>query len=196
MALFGRGRTVGSPRCPRGRHRLATDRLVLCHPTVSDLWAAIAAGSDEQAQRWLGWRPENLIAEDRRDALLALRPGGGMWWATDPWQLIVLDRASDRIAGLAAVSEEHEVGGWLAPQFRGQGLGRELFVGIEVFAHNHLGMATVRAGTEPTNTACVNAMMSAGFVTTTGRLEHRLPDGRTVPAQWFRHDTEHPTTCR
>jgi RimJ/RimL family protein N-acetyltransferase len=163
---------------------------------VHDLLAACAAASDDQAQRWLGWRPEQLIAEQHRAALLARRPGTGTRWASDPWLLIAIDRASGRLAGAASVNQEHQIGGWLGQQFRDHGLGRELFLGIATFAHHHLGMATVRAGVEPANTASVSALTSAGFVTTSGPTTHRLPDSRTVPAQWFRHDTEHPTACQ
>jgi hypothetical protein len=57
-------------------------------------------------------------------------------------------------------------------------------------------MATVLAGAERTNTACAGALMSAGFVSTTGPALHRLPNGRTVQTQWFRHDTDEPRYCR
>ena len=197
--MFGsRARGDASPRCRRGQHRLRTDRLLLCHPTVSDLRVAAAAASDRLAQRWLGWRPEQVIAEGLCAGLLAQRAGGGFHWAPiDSGWLIAVDTASGRIAGAVTVTgEQHEIGGWLAPQFRGRGLGRELFHGAVIFAHDHLAMATVLAGTERTNAACVGALLSAGFVATTGPARHRLPDGRTVPSQWFRHDTDEPRYCR
>ena len=194
--VFGRARGARSPRCRHSRHRFHTERLVWCHPTGHDLLAASAAASDPQAQRWLGWPPEQLVAEQHRAALLARRPGTGTGWASDPWRLIAIDRASGRLAGAASVNQEHQIGGWLGPQFRGRGLGRELFLGIATFAHHHLGIATVQAGTEPANTASLSALISAGFVATGRPTTHRLPDGRTVPAQWLRHDVDHPTTCR
>ncbi|WP_236791399.1 hypothetical protein [Amycolatopsis sp. GM8] len=49
---------------------------------------------------------------------------------------------------------------------------------------------------ETTNTASSGALTSSGFIATTGPDTHLLPDGRTVPALWFRHDTDHPATCR
>jgi hypothetical protein len=44
---------------------------------------------------------------------------------SDPWQLIAIDRAGGRLAGIASVSQDHRIGGRLAVPFRGQGLGRE-----------------------------------------------------------------------
>jgi RimJ/RimL family protein N-acetyltransferase len=139
-----------------------------------------------------------VIAEGLCAGLLAQRAGGGFHWAPiDSGWLIAVDPASGRIAGAVTVTgEQHQIGGWLAPQFRGRGLGRELWLGAVTFAHYHLAMATVLAGTERTNAASVGALLSAGFVATTGPARHRLPDGRTVPSQWFRHDTDEPRYCR
>src|SRR5882724_5424008 len=133
--MFGsRARGDASPRCRRGQHRLRTDRLLLCHPTVSDLRVAAAAASDRLAQGWLGWRPEQVIAEGLCAGLLAQRAGGGFHWAPiDSGWLIAVDTASGRIAGA---------------------------------------------------------------VTVTGPALHRLPNGRTVHSQWFRHDTDEPRYCR
>jgi RimJ/RimL family protein N-acetyltransferase len=46
-----------------------------------------------------------------------------------------------------------EIGGWLAPWYRGYGLGASLFAGAAEFAHYHLGIARVTAGTETVNFA-------------------------------------------
>ncbi|WP_349497654.1 GNAT family N-acetyltransferase [Amycolatopsis taiwanensis] len=171
---------------------------MLSHPTRTDMAIANAAASDSVAQRWLGWLPELVVPENRRATLLAKGPGRGLPWAnTEQWFLIAIERASGRIVGaVGIIKQRQEVGGWLAPAFRARGLGRELFHGAVTFAHHHLGLATVRAGAEITNSASIGALTSAGFIPTTGPDWHQLPDGRVVPTQWFRHDTERPTTCR
>jgi RimJ/RimL family protein N-acetyltransferase len=194
--LLGRARGTGLSHCRRGQHRFQADRLTWCQPTVQDMRAATAAASDDQAQLWLGWLPESVVTEDKRAELLARRPGTGRRWSVEPGWLIAIDRVSGRLAGCAVLYEEHRVGGWLSPQFRGQGLGRELFLGIATFAHDHLGLATVTAGADTANTASVGALTSAGFSPTSGPPTHRLPNGHTGTAQWFRHDTDHPSTCR
>lgn len=114
----------------------------------------------------------------------------------DQWPLAV-DRGSGLAAGGAALHVGSlEVGGWLAPEFRGHGLGAELFAAIAQFGHDHLGITTARAGTEPANVACVAALLAARFEPTQGPQTHHLPDGRAVPACWFRHDTGQPARCQ
>ncbi|WP_424923419.1 GNAT family N-acetyltransferase [Actinocrispum wychmicini] len=196
----GRTRTSTASRCRRGQHHLCTKQLILRHPTADDATIAVTGASDDAAQRWLGWLPRDIVREQHRAAYLAQRPGqGSRRWSNSPgqWLLVAIHHASDRIAGGVVLDKvRHEVGGWLAPAFRARGLGRELFEGAAIFAHHHLGVATVRAGTEVANTACVGALTSAGFIEDTGPDHHQLPNGRTVSARWFRHDAEYPTTCR
>jgi RimJ/RimL family protein N-acetyltransferase len=108
-----------------------------------------------------------------------------------------VDRASGLAAGGAALAPwSLEVGGWLAPGFRGRGLGAELFAAIAQFGHDHLGLAMVLAGVEPANVACVAALLAAGFEPAQGPQTHYLPDGRVIPARWFRHDTGKAARCR
>lgn len=52
------------------------------------------------------------------------------------------------------------------------------------------------AGAEVTNAASIGALTSAGYLLTTRPTSHQLPNGRTVTARWFHHDTEHPSRCR
>lgn len=181
--------------CRRGRHRLDTLRLTLRHPTTVDLRVAYAAASDGDAQRWLGWRPETLARVGRRDVLLLRRPGSGRpAKSLDSW-LVAIDPESNRLAGAVVVSRDLTVGGWLAPQFRGHGLGAELFGGAITLAHEHLGIETVLAGTERANSSCAGALTAAGFEPIDGPAKHTLPDGRVVPTIWFRHDTDWPVRC-
>jgi RimJ/RimL family protein N-acetyltransferase len=191
-------RIRGVQQCRRGRHVLGTPRLHLQTPTLLDLNMMTAAASDPEAQRWLGWPPDHLILEGYRERLLAARPGRGRPYRgqDDDIMLIAIDRESGRLAGSVSVhGETGEVGGFLAPRFRSRGLGTELFAGAAALAHRHLGLASVRAGAEVTNSASIGALLSAGFVPTTGPEEHRLPDGRVIPGRWFRHDTGRPARC-
>lgn len=184
------------PRCGRGLHHLQTEQLVLTSPSVMDLRSAMAAASDAAAQRWLGWLPEDVLSGPHRRSLLLRQAGRGPKAVIDRPVLIAIDRISGRLAGEVAFDlEQAEVGGWLAPEFRGRGLGRELFRAAATFAHQHLGLGVVRAVTERTNTACVGALCRAGFVATTGPETYRLPDGRSVPTRWFRHDSKQPQNC-
>ncbi|GGU96835.1 N-acetyltransferase [Streptomyces filipinensis] len=198
------------PAC--GRHALATERLLLFTPrTRLDVAAALAACADAEAQRWLGTQADRVVPDPgTRRALLAWRPAGddgrrvpprlAQPYAPgpdDPLFLVCVRRSDLAYAG--ALELEHrtgEMGGWLAPSCRGQGLGAELFRAGAALAHTHAGLATVRAGAEPGNTASRRALARAGFVADDGPPRHTLPDGREVDAVWHRHDSTAASRCR
>ncbi|MGW3209851.1 GNAT family N-acetyltransferase [Streptomyces sp. NPDC001135] len=195
-----------------GRHALTTERLLLFTPrTRLDVAAALAASADAEAQRWLGTQADQVLPDPgTRRALLAWRPAGDdgrrlprklaqpyVPGPDDPLLLVCVRRSDLAYAG--ALELEHrtgEMGGWLAPACRGQGLGAELFRAGAALAHTHAGLTTVRAGAEPGNTASRRALARAGFVADAGPPRHTLPDGRVVDAVWHRHDSTAATRCR
>ena len=184
-------------QCVRGRHVLPTPGLRLQTPTAWDVRITYAAACDPQAQRWLGWR--DLIPERDLERLLAVPPGRGPILRRMPgelWKLAAIDPADGRIAGAITYDQDTcEVGGWLAPRFRGRGLGTGLFAGAAEFAHQHLGIPSVTAATETGNAACIAALASAGFIPAAGPYPHTLPNGQVVPARRFRHESAQPTMC-
>ncbi|MGW2712273.1 GNAT family N-acetyltransferase [Streptomyces sp. NPDC001356] len=214
-SLFRRGRIASGlevpGRCTPGRHVLGTERLLLFTPrTRLDVAAVLAASADAEAQRWLGTKADEVLPDPAvRRALLAWRPAGEDGrpiprelaepftpGPDDPLLLVCVRRSG---LGYAGALELHhltgEMGGWLAPACRGQGLGAELFrAGLEL-AHTHLGLATVRAGAEPANAASRRALTRAGLVPDPGPRRHTLPDGRVVDAVWHRHDSGTPRRC-
>lgn len=175
------------------------ERLRFQSPMKSDVRVMLAAASDAEAQRWLGWPKIVLIRESRRGFLLAKKPGQGRMRAPGrigEFQMTAIDRATGLLAGGVGYEPENgEVGGWLAPQFRGRGLGAELFAGAAQFAHYHLGEEYVAAGTERTNVRCIRALLSAGFTPVSGPDTHLLQDGRVVPSYWFQHVVGQPAEC-
>ncbi|UFR00573.1 GNAT family N-acetyltransferase [Streptomyces sp. Go40/10] len=215
-SLFRRSRTgSGLPvpgRCAPGRHVLATERLLLFTPrTRLDVVAALAASADAEAQRWLGTRADEVLPDPgTRRALLAWRPAGDDGRRIprvlaepytpapdDPLLLVCVRRSDLSYAGaLELQPRAGEMGGWLAPGCRGQGLGTELFRAGLALAHTHLGLVTVRAGAEPGNTASRRSLTRAGLAPDQGPRRHTLPDGRVVDAVWHRHDTASPSRCR
>jgi RimJ/RimL family protein N-acetyltransferase len=182
-----------------GRHVLHAPALRLETPTVGDFRIMLAAASDPQAQRVLGWTGREVVPERDREYLLALPQGRGRVLSGMPgpqcW-LAAIDVADGRLAGAISVDRDtSEVGGWLAPRFRGRGLGTALFAGAAEFAHHHLGIPSVTAGTEAGNVACIAALASAGFFPTAGPDTHTLPNGRAAPSRWFRHESAQPAMC-
>jgi RimJ/RimL family protein N-acetyltransferase len=174
--------------------------LRLQSPSVQDARAMLAAASDPHAQRWLGW-PDQIVQQARQWAgLLGAEPGEGRWLprsaSSREMPLAAIDPSGRRLAGwITFTRETGEIGGWLAPGFRGRGLGAALFAGAAEFAHHHLGAASVLAGTEAENTACIGALTAAGFIPAAGPETHTLPNGRVTTSRWFRHESVRPALC-
>ncbi|MFF4119583.1 GNAT family N-acetyltransferase [Streptomyces sp. NPDC001714] len=201
--------------CRHGRHTLRTERLLLYTPeTTLDLVAAAAAASDPEAQRWLGWGDHVVADAGVREAVLRLLPGDTETLRRSRSLRNLLDQPYEpvsgeeeflvgvrlddgRYAGFTGVhADTGEIGGWLAPEARGLGLGTELFRAAAVLGHAHLGLRTVRAGHEPANTASGRALARAGFVAADGPPRHTLPNGREIDARWLeRTTTAPPTRC-
>lgn len=178
---------------------LHTPTLRLQTPAMFDQNIMLASGSDSQAQRWLGWPDRVVVPERKRERLLGMSAGKGP--ALSPtselrFSLAAIDPGDGRLAGVVAIDPDtREVGGWLAPRFRGRGLGVVLFGGVAEFAHHHLGIPVVTAGAEPGNAACIGALSSAGFTATAGPDTHIQANGQVIPATWFRHESVQPTKC-
>jgi RimJ/RimL family protein N-acetyltransferase len=174
-------------------------RLRLQTPRALDLLGMSAAASDPQAQRWLGW-PGKSVTTARRcqdQGFLDMPPGRGAKRHPkgEDWLLAAVDPVGERLAAVSFDRKTGEVGGWLAPQFRGRSLGADLFAGVAQFAHEHLGVPSVVAGTEASNAACIGALSAAGFIPVAGPETHALPDGRVVPARWFHHESSSSLCC-
>ncbi|WP_063775819.1 GNAT family N-acetyltransferase [Streptomyces odonnellii] len=201
--------------CGHHRHTIRTERLLLYTPDdLMDLAAVAAAGSDPQAQRWLGFTSRDVVAEPRvRQALIEMRPGDNHTvlsslpgYTAEPYEplrqkdfvLLVAVRLDDgRYAGCVKLAvDEGTIGGWLAPHSRAQGLGAELFGAGALLAHAHLGLDRVRAGTEVGNTASRRALLRAGFIPDEGPDRHTLPDGREIDVRWLQHLTGPVSLCR
>jgi RimJ/RimL family protein N-acetyltransferase len=153
--------------------------LTLQSPSVLDLRAMAAAGSDPQAQRWLGWTDQFVLQARQWTDLLDVEPGGGgrppRALGLREMRLAAIDPSGPRLAGSVTFnSDTGEIGGSLAPGFRGRGLGTALFAGAAEFAHHHLGIASVLAGAETGNTACIGALTAAGFIPAAGPATHTL----------------------
>jgi RimJ/RimL family protein N-acetyltransferase len=174
--------------------------LRLQSPSAWDLRAMAAAASDPQAQRWLGWTDQFVQQARQWAGLLDMEPGHGGWLPRSPGsrelRLAAIDPSGQRLAGgITFNGGTGEIGGSLAPAFRGRGLGAALFAGAAEFAHHHLGIASVLAGTETENAACIGALSAAGFVPAAGPETHTLENGRVTTARWFRHESVRPARC-
>lgn len=191
--------------CSGGRHEIVTPRLFLRTATWSDARRIRAAASDAEAQRWLGWEPGILVPERERAGLLAAPAGRGRGRFGLPsprlgLSMIAIDPDRGTTAGSLSLTplsgDGCELGGSLAPGYRGRGLGAELFTAGLALAHRHLGFREVRAGAEPENAASVRSLWRAGLDPAPGPETHRLSDGRVIPSRWFASVEPEPVRCR
>lgn len=177
--------------CHRGpRHAFGADDLGLRTSDQRDRLIATAQGCDDEAQRWLGWRPDHLPDGELREEMLALPPGG-IPNRDERWVRHYVVEVDDAVVGEVqlrhAWKSQWELGISLAPERRGQGVGRRALALTARMAHEHLGIEHLAAGTHPDNVACVRALLAAGFGPTTGEPEVTLPNGSRHPAAWFLH---------
>ena len=160
----------------------------------------MAGASDPGAQRWLEWPDKYLVPEGKRERFLNVWPGTGFLVPSrltpDDISLVAVDPELNQLAGSVSMNwETREIGGWLVPEYRSRGLGAALFAAGAELAHRHLGITTVRAGAHPGNAACIGALTAAGFTRAPGPATHVQPNGRVIPARWFRHERDHAGYC-
>lgn len=194
--LKSRWRKPRNVLCEAHLHVVRTTSLVLRTPTQREVAIAMAAASDDEAQRWLGWRKALICPEIHRAALLSF-PADGIERPSQPvvdrpWRMVAID--ADRLAVAGNVGFEPSpdglhsyIGGWLAPQYRGRGLGRELFSAALSLGHQHLGIEAIRAGAQDSNTASRKSLEAAGFTPVHGAPTFTLPNGRVISACWYEH---------
>lgn len=124
-------------------------------------------------------------------------PGTGPDWVSpDPQSidLVMIDIEAGRCVGLVSVHTGEdggpETGGYLAPDYRGRGIGRTLFATGLVLAHDHLGLPRVRAGAEVGNVASARSLQAAGSPASPARrptgcptAESPRPGGSSTPSR-------------
>ncbi|GAA2099498.1 GNAT family N-acetyltransferase [Actinomadura alba] len=183
-------------RCGRRRHLVRCGPILLRTAGLEDMLAGLAAASDDRAQRWLGWRAEQICPEPLRTRCLESAPrgdraaGAGKTGSHD--YFAALDRGTGLLVGMVGIvfapdRRRHELGGWLAPASRGRGLGAEMFQAAARLAHEHLGIGELSAGTEEANIASQRSLITAGFGPGSGPDPHVLPNGRAIASRWFQH---------
>lgn len=79
-----------------------------------------------------------------------------------------------------------ELGWWLAPEARGQGLGRASLAVALVHVHRDLGLRVAQMGTEVHNVRAVRQIEAVG-ATPLEEGRHTLPNGRVIDARWYHH---------
>lgn len=183
-------------RCQLGGEHIAySARLRLQSARWSDALSSLQLSRDEAAQHWLGWTPD----EARRD--LALLGHDPLLISSSCLSFVGFDVHTDRIIASITLNriaaDTHDIGAVVEPTARGQGYGREALATVSRIAHQHFGIAALRAGCESTNVVSRRWLESCGFVRVDGPTKHTLPNGRVADALWWHHaDPTAKRRCR
>jgi RimJ/RimL family protein N-acetyltransferase len=163
---------------------------ICLRPIVRSDRDAFLASIDDEVCFWQGYGPKSIRGWQRafRPIRFHVRHGGGRrsYW------LAVCDESSGAFVGQYAMHQvdldesRTELGWWLAPEYRGLGLGTQSLRLALYHAHSNLGIATVRMGTTATNVRAIAQIRAAG-ATQTGVVDHKLPNGKLIPGLWFEH---------
>ncbi|MGW0810296.1 GNAT family N-acetyltransferase [Nonomuraea sp. NPDC002799] len=184
--------------CSKQLHVLEADEFEIRTAGPWAVKAADATACDADAQRWLGWLPEIVRSyEPLRDDLLN-RVLDDEPEPVDPRFFALINKRGRRIMGFVAITLQRgrfEMGGSLAPAYRGQGLGAQLFTFGVTLAHDHLGLSDIYAGVEVGNIACRQSLLKAGMTPVNGPAQHTLPDGRVISSLWFKSSVVRGFVC-
>ncbi|GAB7109689.1 hypothetical protein JCM4814A_80040 [Streptomyces phaeofaciens JCM 4814] len=196
-------------QCDDRRHVLRTDSFLFYTPRIRlDTAVRTALASDPQAQHWLGWGRDNIVADPvTREALTFLRPGAlpaelppELHDAFDPprdgkERLVGVRLDGGRYAAdITLDTDSGEIGAVFAPHTRGLGLGGELFRAAARLGHEHCGLSLVRARFEAGNAASARALAGADFTPAGSPFRFTLPAGRAVHCRWSEHATDEATS--
>lgn len=165
--------------------RIVGEHVVLREYRAGDVPRIVEACADERTSYWLSQMPVPYTEQHAREWLEEIRElratGTGSAWA-------VADPDDDRMLGVVTVFDVRpegsaEVGYWLHPDARGQGLAteatrllvRHCFVDE---ADGGLGLRRLQAAVADGNRASARVLLDAGFVETGRRRQvKRLRDG-------------------
>lgn len=182
-------------------HEFRTERLVLRSPGIWDHAIMAATASDPEAQAFLNWRRRQVVPARRIDRALRGRPGGRRPRLRPPEGSFAIVQHG-RVIGGAGVSrtdrdDEVEIGDYLAPAYRGRGLGTEAIAGLTEFVHRHLGMRRIVAGMHAENVASQQQFIACGYEQVEGPASYQLPNGVVVvgPLWWLHEDPMATARC-
>jgi RimJ/RimL family protein N-acetyltransferase len=195
-----RGQTVFTMGGRLARRVRSSDGLRLRPAGALDVARFVLAGADEEAQRWLGLRPDQLVAPSAARRMRRMVRGdasGPPYDSGDGGTMLAAFIGADYVGGLQVAPVEgtdyavvvapgsSSLGGVVVAPLRGRGIGSRMFALGAAYAHDVLGVRQVAAACPAEHPASGRALLNAGFASTEGPAEHVLPDGRALTALWF-----------
>jgi [ribosomal protein S5]-alanine N-acetyltransferase len=155
-----------------------TARLRLRAHHEDDLPEMVALIGNWQVARWVSNVPYPYTEADGRGWVAGVRHdhAGGR-----PRRFAIALRDTDRIIGGVGLdgdpgeaTDEAALGYWLGQPYWGSGFGREAVAAVIDYGFRALGLATIRAYTDPANTRSQNVLLHCGLESI-GEIDLRKP---------------------
>jgi RimJ/RimL family protein N-acetyltransferase len=169
---------------------IATARLVLRSYRRDDLGELISLAGNWQVARWLSTMPYPYTKADGREWIARVQQDHA---TGRPRRFAIALKQTDRLIGGVGLdgstgddSEEPALGYWLGQPYWGNGYAREAVAAVIDCGLRTLGLATIRAHTDPRNLASQKILLHCGLEKA-GEIELTKPTRHGArPAPLFR----------
>src|SRR5207248_8453375 len=146
---------------------IETGRLRLRRLREGDLTDLVGLAGDWLVARWLATMPHPYTEADGRDWIARVQQDHA---SGRPRQFAIALKDSDRLIGGVGLdgstgdgSEEPALGYWLGQPYWGNGYAREAVAALIEYGFRTLGLATIRAYTDPANARSQKVLLSCGL---------------------------------
>ena len=146
---------------------IETSRLRMRSLRDDDLADLVALAGNWQVARWLSTMPHPYTEADGREWIARVQQDHA---TGHPRRFAIALKETDRLIGGAGLdgstgdeSEEPALGYWLGEPYWGNGYAREAVAAVIDYGLRTLGMATIRAYTDPSNLASQKILLHCGL---------------------------------
>ena len=166
---------------------VVTDELEL-RPLIADDVEPFLRSIDRDVRFWQGFDGETVKRYSAALEATTRSPDAAL-----PWRFLAVVRGGQFIGNyqLRPSIERGDawhvqLGWWLAPEARGQGLGRASLASALAHVHRDLGLRVARMGTGVDNIRAVRQIEAVGAVPVS-EGHHALPNRTVVESRWYHH---------
>jgi RimJ/RimL family protein N-acetyltransferase len=146
---------------------IETKRLRLRAHRDDDLADLVTSAGNWEVTRWTGTIPHPYSEDDGREWIALVQENHA---TGQPRRFAIALKETDRLIGGVGLdgstgdgSDEPALGYWLGQPYWGNGYGREATAAVIDFGFRTLGLATIRAYTDPSNAASQKVLLHCGL---------------------------------